>query len=143
MIRSNIRTLRLGVTLLCALGIAACTGGEQRPGEQQQPQVLGSEGEGSNLERFDLRAQGRLMTVQVFNRGGGARAVVVSARSYRGLDRADGQLALEAAYQAGRQMDCAGQPMKVLQDTGIFQEAGRRSAFTQGEAAWIFQGRCG
>ena len=143
MTRSNIRTVRLGVVMLCALGLAACSGGERQPGEQQQPQVLGSEGEGSNLQRFDLRAQGRLMTVQVYNRGGGARAVVVSARSYRGLDRADGQLALEAAYQAGRQMDCAGQPMNVLGDTGVFQEAGRRSAFTTGEAAWVFQGRCG
>ena len=141
--RSEFRHMRLGVAVLCALGLAACSGGERQPGEQAQPQIVGSSGEGSNLERFEVRAQGRLMTVQIFNRGGGARAIAVSARSYRGIDRADGQLALEAAYQAGRQVDCSGQPVRVLPETGIFQEAGRRSAFTTGESAWIFQGRCG
>ncbi|MEM1300083.1 MAG: hypothetical protein AAGH68_12485 [Pseudomonadota bacterium] len=131
--------------IICAvstLALVACSG-EQAERPQTEPQVIGSDGAGSNLERFDVREQGRLMVVQVFNRGGSARTVVVSARSPRGLDRADGQLALNAAAKAGTQMDCSGQPLRVLPETGTFQEQGRRSAFTQGEAAWIFQGQCG
>ena len=129
----------LAVALMAALG--ACAGGESRPAPEGK--VLGSDGAGSNLERFEVRQQGRLMTVQVYNRGGSARTVAVSARSVRALDRADGQLALDVAARAGTQIDCSGKPLRVLAKTGIFQEQGRRSAFTNGEAAWIFQGQCG
>lgn len=140
--RSGHYTLRW--TVLAAVGcvLAACSG-EQAERPKSEPEVIGSDGVGSNLQRFDVREQGRLMIVQVFNRGGSARTVSVSARSPRALDRADGQLALNAAAKAGTSVDCNGQPLRVRPETGTFQEQGRRSAFTNGEAAWVFQAQCG
>lgn len=133
---------KLVAAMALSLGMTACSG-EQAERPSSEPEVLGSEGAGSNLRRFEIREQGRLVTVQVFNRGGSARTVSVSARSFRALDRADGQLALNAAAKAGTEIDCGGQPMRVLPDGALFQEQGRRSAFTNGEAAWVFQAVCG
>lgn len=139
MIKHGLKSLMAG---LLVVGVAACSGGEsQKPASAGE--VVGSTGEGSNIERFDVRQQGRLLRVLVFNRGGSARSVAVSSPSFRGLDRSDGQLALDAAVQASIKIDCSGKPLRVIADTALFQEQGRRSAFTQGEAAWIFQAQCG
>lgn len=130
----------MGAAFLVAL--AAC-GGDQAPRVEPEARVVGQTGEGTSLERFDVRQQGRLLRVLVFDRGGSARTITVTASSYRGVDRSDGQMALDAAVQASLQIDCGGQPLRVRGETGQFQEQGRRSAFTNGEAAWIFQGQCG
>lgn len=124
-------------------GLAACAGDDTKRKPPPEDQIVGQTGEGTSLQRFDIRHQGRLLRVLVFDRGGSARTITVTATSYRGVDQADGQVALNAAVKAGLEIDCDGQPMRVLGNTGQFQEQGRRSAFTQGEAAWVFQGQCG
>ncbi|MFK7941341.1 MAG: hypothetical protein AB8B85_00235 [Paracoccaceae bacterium] len=133
--------LRAHISILTLAVLAGCAGDPKTT--TTEPQVLGQEGQGTNLEQFEVREQSRLMTVRVFNRGGSARTIAVSARSFRGLDRADGQLALNAATKAGTRVECVGQPLRILADSALFQEQGRRSAFTNGEAAWVFRAQCG
>ncbi|MEM9060765.1 MAG: hypothetical protein AAGD13_09930 [Pseudomonadota bacterium] len=133
---------RLGGLALFALALAACESGEPA-NDQTGSVVTGSVGAGTNIERFDVRRQGRPLIVRVFNRGEGLRTVAVSSRSIRGLDRSDARMAYDAAFEAAQEIDCSGSPMAVDAGSAQFQEEGRRSAFTQGEAAWIFQGRCG
>ncbi|MEL6998981.1 MAG: hypothetical protein AAFP68_12030 [Pseudomonadota bacterium] len=142
MVRPIAGRRRWGGLALFALVLSACASGEPT-NEQTGAVVTGSVGEGSSVQRFDVRRQGRPLVVRIYNRGEGVRTVAVSARAVRGLDRADARMAYDAAFEASQQIDCAGSPMAVDAATATFQEEGRRSAFTQGEAAWIFQGRCG
>ena len=133
------------MALLASALVAACASGETSTpaNEQTGAAVLGSTGEGSNVQRFDVRKSGLLMVVRVFNRGAGGRTYAVSTRSFRGLDRSDASIAYSAAFEAAQQIDCSGSPAAVDPGSAVFQEEGRRSAFTSGESAWIFQGRCG
>lgn len=131
----------LGFAILSLL-VAACASPEAS-NEKTGATVLGSSGSGSNVERFDVRKSGLLMVVRVFNRGNGERTFSVSTRSFRGLDRSDARNAYGAAFEAAQQIDCSGSPAAVDAESALFQEEGRRSAFTNGEAAWIFRGRCG
>ena len=139
---SNSKVLNRWLSLIVAgLLIAGCS---SEPGnEETGAAVIGWTGEGSNVQRFDVRKSGLRMVVQVFNRGQGVRTFAVSTRSYRGLDRSDATLAYGAAFEAAQQIECSGSPAAVDPGSAVFQEEGRRSAFTGGEAAWIFQGRCG
>ena len=139
---SNSKVLNRWLSLIVAgLLISGCS---SEPGnEETGAAVIGSTGEGSNVQRFDVRKSGLRMVVQVFNRGQGVRTFAVSTRSYRGLDRSDATLAYGAAFEAAQQIECSGSPAAVDPGSAVFQEEGRRSAFTGGEAAWIFQGRCG
>ena len=130
------------VVLATALLLSACTASEQA-NEETGAAVIGSSGDGTNVQRFDVRKSGLRMVVQVFNRGEGGRTFAVSTRSYRGLDRSDATIAYSAAFEAAQQIDCSGSPAAVDPGSAVFQEEGRRSAFTSGEAAWVFQGRCG
>ena len=132
---------RIGAVLLLALIVGCSPSATEN--EQTGAAVVGSSGEGSNIQRFDVRKHGLLMVVRVFNRGSGALTYAVSTRSYRGLDRSDARIAYDAAFEAAQQLDCSGSPAAVDGESAQFQEEGRRSAFTTGEAAWIFQGRCG
>ncbi len=130
-------------TLLMLGALVSSCASSNEASDQTGAAVLGSSGEGTNVQRFDIRKSGLLMVVRVFNRGEGARTFSVSTRSFRGLDRSDARNAYGAAFEAAQQIDCNGSPAAVDPDTALFQEEGRRSAFTSGEAAWIFQGRCG
>lgn len=140
------RLLRLLTTSFvlpaACLMLAACAQGEPA-NEQTNAAVLGSTGEGSNIQTFDVRRGNARLSVQVFNRGGGVRTFAVSTRSFRKIDRGDSRLAYDAAFEAAQKIDCVGGPAAVDPGSAVFQEEGRRSAFTNGEAAWIFQGRCG
>ena len=141
---STISKLYRSGTIVLAAGLllSACATSEQA-NEETGAAVIGSSGDGTNVQRFDVRKSGLRMVVQVFNRGEGGRTFAVSTRSYRGLDRSDATIAYSAAFEAAQQIDCSGSPAAVDPGSAAFQEEGRRSAFTSGEAAWIFQGRCG
>ena len=141
---STISKLYRSGTIVLAAGLllSACATSEQA-NEETGAAVIGSSGDGTNVQRFDVRKSGLRMVVQVFNRGEGGRTFAVSTRSYRGLDRSDATIAYSAAFEAAQQIDCNGSPAAVDPGSAVFQEEGRRSAFTSGEAAWIFQGRCG
>ena len=141
---STISKLYRSGTIVLAAGLllSACATSEQA-NEETGAAVIGSSGDGTNVQRFDVRKSGLRMVVQVFNRGEGGRTFAVSTRSYRGLDRSDATIAYSAAFEAAQQIDCSGSPAAVDPGSAVFQEEGRRSAFTSGEAAWIFQGRCG
>ena len=130
------------IALVSAASLSACASGEV-PNAQTGAAVLGSTGAGSNIQTFDIRKSNARLSVQVFNRGSGGRTFAVSTRSFRKLDRGDARLAYDAAFEAAQQLDCSGSPAAIDPGSAIFQEEGRRSAFTNGEAAWIFQGRCG
>lgn len=138
------RSALISISLASALVAAACAPSVSEDGSRQEAEVVGQDGQGSGLETFEIRQLGRRFVVRLFDRGAGQRVVTVAARSYRGVDRADLRVAFSAASEAGLQVSCGNeQGLRVLPDSARFQEAGRRSAFTSGEAAWVFQGRCG
>ncbi len=137
-----------GLIVLSGFVVAGCTSdGEAPEGNASGPEnteVIGERGAGTSVEAFEVRRQGRRFTVRFFDRGEGVRTITVSARSFRGIDRGDARLAYDAAFEAANRVDCGnGAPVNVFGETATFQEEGRRSAFTSGEPAWIFQGRCG
>ena len=142
MTKTSTLLCRSAAVLMAGLLVAACASGE-RPNEQTGAAVLGSTGEGSNIQNFDVRRGNVRLAVRVFNRGGGIRTFAVSTRSFRKIDRGDSRVAYDAAFEAAQQLDCSGSPAAVDAGSAVFQEEGRRSAFTSGEAAWIFRGRCG
>jgi hypothetical protein len=140
--------MRHACVLFSTLLLAACAGGEaqEQPAaeSQSQAQVLDQTGQGTQLEVFDVRRQNRRLQVRVADAGQGARVIVVTARSFRGVDRADSRIAYDAAFEAGERIDCGGgTPLRIFPDSARFQEEGRRSAYTNGEPAWLFRGQCG
>lgn len=143
--RLNLGLLKgLCSVLLAGIVLSGCTSSKGTvANEQTGAAVLGSSGSGTNVQRFDVRKSGLLLVVQVFNRGEGARTFAVSTRSFRALDRSDARVAYDASFEAAQRINCSGGPASVDPATATFQEEGRRSAFSNGEAAWIFQGRCG
>ncbi|MEO1490936.1 MAG: hypothetical protein AAFV19_02140 [Pseudomonadota bacterium] len=133
---------------LMVAGLAACSSGAEEEqaaaGAETNATVLDQTGQGTALQSFDVRRQGRRLQVQIADAGAGAKVIVVTARSFRGVDRADARIAYDAAFEAGNRLECGGgQGLDVFADSGTFQEEGRRSAFTNGEAAWVFRGQCG
>ncbi len=139
------RTGQAALTGLLTGVLVACASGEpSQSGAESNAQVLDNKGTGTGLESFEVRRQGRRFRVRVADGEAGARAIIVTARNYRGIDRADGRIAYDAAYEAGTKIDCGGgQPLNIFADSALFQEEGRRSAYTNGEAAWLFRGQCG
>jgi hypothetical protein len=132
---------------LLVAGLTACAPSEEQPastGSETNATVLDQTGQGTALQSFDVRRQGRRLQVRIADAGSGAKVIIVTARSFRGVDRADARIAYDAAFEAGTQLECGGgQGLNVFADSGTFQEEGRRSVYTNGEAAWVFRGQCG
>lgn len=138
-----------GVAAASLLVIAAGCAPRVEPGAGEGPgasaadvRVVERARDGSGLQQFDVRRDGRLFRVDVLTLGGGFRRVVVTQRSSRGMQRGDAQLAYEAAHAASLQVDCGGRPLAILPETATFQEEDRSTVLVKGAPAYVFEGRC-
>ncbi len=127
------------ITLAGTLG--ACAAGDQRI--PVLPEVVDATGGPGDTDVLDLSVGDDRVLVEVFRGEGVARTIAVQGYGVRAFDGSEHAVAEDAAAEAARQIGCGDTPLAVLDGTAKFHERGQPSAFTRGEAAWVFKARCG